>query len=119
MERSHYLRLVVLDYTAPSQTPKGYMQSHSTEDLAMYFMPNYFILIAVVPQHFFITVSESGGFVTKSAKTSAPKTIWVFQGRNILFICPKPVFVLFFVLNESLNLFFYNKDYFIDLKLTK
>lgn len=77
------------------------MQSHSTENLALYFMPNYFILIVsvfytnrtrivdlihnVVPQQVsvsvFITVSESGGFVTKSAVP--PKTIWVFQGRNI------------------------------------
>lgn len=59
-------------------------------------------------------------FFTKSAVTSAPKTIWFFQGRNILFICPKTIFMLFFfVLNESLDLFFYNKDYFIDLKLIK
>lgn len=61
----------------------------------------------------FYGVNDCGGFVTMSAVTSAfqCKTIWIFQGRHILFICPKPVLCCFFVLNESLNLFFYNKDY--------
>lgn len=93
------------------------MQSHSTENLALYFMPNYFILIVsvfntnrtrivdsihnVVPQQvsvsIFITVSESGGFVTKSAVTSAPQDYMGFPRKKHLIYMSQPSFCVVFL----------------------